>query len=94
MLLVSRPVRTQDDNVKAGVAWMLLTTLFFLSLDAVAKHLVSNRCARKRSGTNRLATISGASDLQSQAGWNQQCDLRWSYFVGQFGSEVKVYSGC
>ncbi len=42
MLLVSRPVRTQDDNVKAGVAWMLLTTLFFLSLDAVAKHLVSS----------------------------------------------------
>lgn len=42
MLLVSRPVRTQDDNVKAGIAWMLLTTLFFLSLDAVAKHLVSS----------------------------------------------------
>ncbi len=42
MLLVSRPARTQDDNVKAGVAWMLLTTLFFLSLDAVAKHLVSS----------------------------------------------------
>jgi len=42
MLLVSRPVRTQDDNVKAGVAWMLLTTFFFLSLDAVAKHLVSS----------------------------------------------------
>ncbi len=42
MLLVSRPIRTQDDNVKAGVAWMLLTTLFFLSLDAVAKHLVSS----------------------------------------------------
>ncbi len=30
------------DNVKAGIAWMLLTTLFFLSLDAVAKHLVSS----------------------------------------------------
>lgn len=42
MLLVSRPVRTQDDNIKAGVAWMLLTTLFFVSLDAVAKHLVSS----------------------------------------------------
>lgn len=42
MLLVSRPVRTQEDNVKAGVAWMLLTTLFFVSLDAVAKHLVAS----------------------------------------------------
>ncbi len=42
MLLVSRPVRTQDDNVKAGVVWMLITTFFFVSLDAVAKHLVSN----------------------------------------------------
>ena len=20
--------------------------------------------------------------------------LRWSYFIGQFGSDVKVYSGC
>ena len=42
MLLVSRPIRTQDDNVKSGIAWMLLTTLFFVSLDAVAKHLVSS----------------------------------------------------
>ena len=42
MLLVSRPVRTQDDNIKAGVAWMLVTTFFFVSLDAVAKHLVSS----------------------------------------------------
>ncbi len=42
MLLVSRPVRSQDDNIKAGIAWMLLTTLFFVSLDAVAKHLVSS----------------------------------------------------
>jgi drug/metabolite transporter (DMT)-like permease len=42
MLLVSRPVRTQDDNIKAGIAWMLLTSLFFVSLDTVAKHLVSS----------------------------------------------------
>lgn len=42
MLLVSRPVRSQDDNIKAGIAWMLLTTLFFISLDAVAKYLVSS----------------------------------------------------
>jgi len=42
MLLVSRPVSTQDDNVKAGVVWMLITTFFFVSLDAVAKHLVSS----------------------------------------------------
>ncbi len=42
MLLVSRPVRTQDDNVKAGIAWMLITTFFFVSLDTVAKHLVSS----------------------------------------------------
>ncbi len=42
MLLVSRPVRTQDDNIKAGIAWMLLTTFFFVSLDTVAKHLVSS----------------------------------------------------
>ncbi len=42
MLLVSRPVRTQDDNVKTGIAWMLLATIFFVSLDAVAKHLVSS----------------------------------------------------
>jgi len=42
MLLVSRPVRTQDDNVTVGIAWMLITTFFFVSLDAVAKHLVSD----------------------------------------------------
>jgi len=42
MLLVSRPVLTQDDNIKAGIAWILLTTLFFVSLDAVAKHLVAS----------------------------------------------------
>ena len=41
MLLVSRPVRSEDDNVKAGIAWMLVTTLFFVSLDVTAKILVS-----------------------------------------------------
>ena len=42
MLLVSRPVRTEDDNVKAGITWMLVTTLFFVSLDVTAKHLVAS----------------------------------------------------
>lgn len=41
MLLVSRPAATEDDNVAAGVAWMLVTTLFFVSLDATAKYLVA-----------------------------------------------------
>jgi len=42
MLLVSRPVGTQDDNIKAGVAWMLVTTFFFVSLDVTAKYLVAS----------------------------------------------------
>ena len=42
MLLVSRPVRTEDDNVKAGITWMLVTTLFFVSLDVTAKQLVAS----------------------------------------------------
>ena len=42
MLLVSRPVGTQDDNVKAGVTWMLVTTFFFVSLDVMAKYLVAS----------------------------------------------------
>lgn len=41
MLLVSRPVRTEDDNLKAGIAWMLVTSLFFVSLDVTAKYLVA-----------------------------------------------------
>ncbi len=41
MLLVSRPVRTQEDDVRAGIAWMLVTSLFFVSLDATAKILVA-----------------------------------------------------
>ena len=41
MLLVSRPAPTEDDNVRAGIGWMLLTTLFFVSLDTCAKFLVA-----------------------------------------------------
>lgn len=42
MLLTSRPVLAKDDNIKAGIAWMLITSLLFVSLDALAKHLVSS----------------------------------------------------
>jgi drug/metabolite transporter (DMT)-like permease len=41
MLLVSRPASTEGDDVRAGILWMLLTTLFFVSLDATAKFLVA-----------------------------------------------------
>jgi drug/metabolite transporter (DMT)-like permease len=41
MLLVSRPALTEDDDVRAGILWMLVTTLFFVSLDATAKFLVA-----------------------------------------------------
>ncbi|MFT5446965.1 MAG: drug/metabolite transporter (DMT)-like permease [Gammaproteobacteria bacterium] len=41
MLLVSRPAITEGDDVRAGILWMLLTTLFFVSLDATAKFLVA-----------------------------------------------------
>lgn len=41
MLLVSRPTPTEGDDVRAGILWMLLTTLFFVSLDATAKFLVA-----------------------------------------------------
>ena len=41
MLLVSRPTVTEADDVRAGILWMLLTTLFFVSLDATAKYLVA-----------------------------------------------------
>jgi len=41
MLLVSRPVSSEDDNVRAGILWMLVTTLLFVSLDATAKYLVA-----------------------------------------------------
>ncbi len=40
MLLVSRPVRTQEENVRAGILWMLATALLFVSLDATAKYMV------------------------------------------------------
>lgn len=42
MLLVSRPAPTEHEDVRAGVLWMLLTTLFFVSLDATAKYLVAH----------------------------------------------------
>lgn len=41
MLLVSRPVTTEGDDVRAGILWMLVTTFFFVSLDATAKFLVA-----------------------------------------------------
>jgi hypothetical protein len=41
MLLVSRPASTEGDDVRAGILWMLLTTLFFVGLDATAKFLVA-----------------------------------------------------
>ncbi len=41
MLLVSRPASTEGDDARAGILWMLLTTLFFVSLDATAKFLVA-----------------------------------------------------
>ena len=41
MLLVSRPAATEGDDVRAGILWMLVTTLFFVSLDATAKFLIA-----------------------------------------------------
>ncbi len=41
MLLVSRPAATEGEDVRAGILWMLLTMLFFVSLDATAKFLVA-----------------------------------------------------
>jgi len=41
MLLVSRPAPTEDEDLRAGILWMLLTTLLFVSLDATAKYLVA-----------------------------------------------------
>jgi drug/metabolite transporter (DMT)-like permease len=41
MLLVSRPAPTEDDDVRSGIAWMLITTFFFVSLDTTAKYLVA-----------------------------------------------------
>lgn len=41
MLLVSRPAATEDEDIRAGILWMLATTLFFVSLDATAKYLVA-----------------------------------------------------
>ncbi len=40
MLLVSRPVVAEDDDIRRGVLWMLLTTFFFVSLDTTAKYLL------------------------------------------------------
>lgn len=41
MLLVSRPAPIEHEDVRAGIGWMLLTTLFFITLDAVGKYLVA-----------------------------------------------------
>jgi drug/metabolite transporter (DMT)-like permease len=42
MLLVSRPAPTEHEDVRAGIGWMLVTTFFFISLDAVGKYLVAH----------------------------------------------------
>jgi len=42
MLLTSRPALTKSDNVKAGIIWLLIASLLFVSMDALAKHLVSS----------------------------------------------------
>lgn len=39
-MAVSRPALPLDDNVPLGIAYMLLTTLFFVTLDASAKYLM------------------------------------------------------
>lgn len=42
MLLTSGSVLTKGDNIKAGIIWLLIASLLFVSLDALAKHLVSS----------------------------------------------------
>lgn len=42
MLLISRPAKTEGDNVAVGVFWMLVTSFFFVCLDALAKVLVAD----------------------------------------------------
>lgn len=39
-MAVSRPALPVEDNVPLGIAYMLLTTLFFVTLDATAKYLM------------------------------------------------------
>ena len=39
-MAVSRPALPLEDNVPFGIAYMTLTTLFFVSLDAIAKYLI------------------------------------------------------
>lgn len=39
-MAVSRPALPLDDNVPLGIAYMLMTTLFFVTLDASAKYLI------------------------------------------------------
>lgn len=41
-MAVSRPALPVDDNVTLGIVYMLLTTLFFVSLDASAKYLLQS----------------------------------------------------
>lgn len=40
MIVVSRPTLPEADNVGAGIAWMLATMVFFVGIDATAKHLL------------------------------------------------------
>ena len=41
-MLVSRPVKAVEDNVAAGIGWMLVTTFFFVSLDSLAKVMLQS----------------------------------------------------
>ena len=41
-MAVSRPATPLDDNVPVGIAWMVVTTFFFVALDACAKHLMAD----------------------------------------------------
>lgn len=41
-MVVSRPALPIEDNVPVGIAYMLVTTLFFVTLDACAKYLIDS----------------------------------------------------